>query len=474
MTDTIDPAASADFVPSHTRTWPQEARDLYADYVQDHEQTVDKVAVPVLTHKSRVLIDFRRGRDFITLDDPAQSKSKKPKQFHAHKTSISISQLLNQPIGYEYEILDRDGNFRRLNDNERVVEDEGETADPSINQSDRSPSPEITQNNANLFDSNSSQSLSQQSINAMKKSNAPALIVQALIENSATFNEKTEYSQAKYIARKQKKYVTNFSTLPCIPAHSIEAIRVNDPNRVQHATFVQFSQLLAAANVRANSLTAVIDSTAGLLSACVAQRQGGMGAIFVPVFPYVTSPLALTQVSGKDPQSINQANISLTDAEQDSIIHFPYQLCDHWLNPPAEDNEDKRVNDSMTPHYLDVHTALSSGLDSFVFLSRYDPNSMVRAMWPFLRSGASFAIHCSSPAPLLALMTWLKIGGKAAKLELNSTWHREYQVLENRTHPFVNMSQDTGCILSGIKTQPHIALKPYVATDATTATAADI
>ena len=42
----------------------------------------------------------------------------------------------------------------------------------------------------------------------------------------------------------------------------------------------------------------------------------------------------------------------------------------------------------------------------------------------------------------------------AINLRLSDTWMREYQVLEGRTHPSMNMTQSGGFILTGTKLCP--------------------
>lgn len=50
------------------------------------------------------------------------------------------------------------------------------------------------------------QKMDQQKIEEMKKQGAGAdAIIQALMENSSTFQDKTEYSKQKYINKKKKK-----------------------------------------------------------------------------------------------------------------------------------------------------------------------------------------------------------------------------------------------------------------------------
>lgn len=62
--------------------------------------------------------------------------------------------------------------------------------------------------NSLYHDSNTAQELSEQEILSMKASGVDgSQIVTALVESSKTFKARTEYSQEKYLARKQKKFV---------------------------------------------------------------------------------------------------------------------------------------------------------------------------------------------------------------------------------------------------------------------------
>lgn len=62
--------------------------------------------------------------------------------------------------------------------------------------------------NRTLLDDSTNQKLSQEEILEMQRKGVEGQdIIKALIDNSASFQNKTEFSQAKYIKKKQQKYV---------------------------------------------------------------------------------------------------------------------------------------------------------------------------------------------------------------------------------------------------------------------------
>jgi len=99
------------------------------------------------------------------------------------------------------------------------------------------------------------------------------------------------------------------------------------------------------------------------------------------------------------------------------------------------------------------------GVDSLVIASKYDPTSTTLALLPFLAPSGSFVVYCEYIEPLLELFRALQDGRLAIKLQLADTWTREYQVLEGRKHPKMNMSQSVGFLLSGNKLEPPPATR---------------
>lgn len=85
---------------------------------------------------------------------------------------------------------------------------------------------------------------------------------------------------------------------------------------------------------------------------------------------------------------------------------------------------------------------------------RYDPTETLLGLWPYLAPSSPFVVYCEYIEPLTECFMELQKKKIAINLRLSDTWMREYQVLEGRTHPSMNMSQSGGFILTGTKLCP--------------------
>ncbi len=63
-------------------------------------------------------------------------------------------------------------------------------------------------NNQTIVDDNAAQTLSHEDIENLKKQKSGKELVDALVQNSKSFENKTQFSQQKYLNRKKKKYMT--------------------------------------------------------------------------------------------------------------------------------------------------------------------------------------------------------------------------------------------------------------------------
>ena len=65
---------------------------------------------------------------------------------------------------------------------------------------------EETRDNRNIVDSSTHQKLSKEEIMSLRgEGKAGDEIIKQLVENSATFEDRTEFSKAKYLKKKKKK-----------------------------------------------------------------------------------------------------------------------------------------------------------------------------------------------------------------------------------------------------------------------------
>ncbi|PNH11755.1 tRNA (adenine(58)-N(1))-methyltransferase non-catalytic subunit trm6 [Tetrabaena socialis] len=182
------------------------------------------------------------------------------------KFTVSGAPLVGAPYGALFEVT-ADG--RRL---QRVL---------------LPPADEITRvtdtdkDNSKLNDRNTeNQKLTQDHIEELKKSGkAGAEIVEALCSNSATFQNKTEFSQDKYKRRKAKKYNTYLTVRKPIARIICDAYYDKAPERVWYLRHDSLAVLLSLANVAAGAKVLVVESCMGVVTAAAVERLGGVGSV---------------------------------------------------------------------------------------------------------------------------------------------------------------------------------------------------
>jgi tRNA (adenine-N(1)-)-methyltransferase non-catalytic subunit len=116
---------------------------------------------------------------------------KKGKPIIIDKFKVKFDSIIDQPsfYGFKYEI--KEGQLHLI---ENTTSDEQNRAN-------------IVKDNRNLIDSTQNQKLSKEDIDKLKNMDelTGTEIIDKLIENSASFETKTEYSQEKYLKKKREK-----------------------------------------------------------------------------------------------------------------------------------------------------------------------------------------------------------------------------------------------------------------------------
>ena len=134
--------------------------------------------------------------------------------------------------------------------------------------------------NRSIVDNNTSQALGQSELCRMRDAGvAGAAIVASIVENSATFDQKTDFSKAKYVARKQMKYQPRCRIVRCHAATICQALYAKDPRKVMNLREDTLARILSYANLSAGCQTIVLETCLGVVTGAVAQRMGGYGKI---------------------------------------------------------------------------------------------------------------------------------------------------------------------------------------------------
>lgn len=356
--------------------------------------------------------------------------------------------------------------------------------------------------NRNIVDDGKSQKLTRDDIEALKEKGLKGQdIIKKLVDNHATFGDKTEYSQVKYIKKKKKKYENTVMILK--PSCRILAMMYHgrEPGKICHLRYDTLAQMLTLANIHAGSKVLVFETCAGLVLGSIMERMGGYGSVIQmypgggPVragvenfgfpahfhdtlheFPicHVNALLAGTlDTSAKDPTAENthekQLNLAAEKKqnqpeaeeqgtlEEESMVTNTGDDAGQDMEKTEKDKlkeakaQVKKLRLEEKQRKLAATAALLKGrnADGLVIASRFHPCPVLLGLLKFLSPSRPFVVYSQYIEPLIECFKKLKECGGTVNLRLTDTWLRHYQVLPDRTHPLLLMSGGGGYLLSG-------------------------
>ncbi|KAI8919310.1 Gcd10p family-domain-containing protein [Powellomyces hirtus] len=348
--------------------------------------------------------------------------------------SFSAAELMGFPFDVPYEI-EKEG----INPAPHISSLEGFDIDTAEGAS-----------NKDLVDRREAQKLTQTDIEQLKaesmKGNVHSeSVIKALLENSETWEQKTEFAKAKYIKRKQKKY--SKIIIPQRPSARTlcEHFYKENPRRIMEMRVDTLSLMLTAANIHAGGRYIVVDEAGGLLTAALVERMQGLGTVFqlheheqnnVDLVKYLNLPSSVPNVLRKLSWGRLQANKD-EDFENLDIA------CD---DEAKLERYHARVNAIRANRaYLNA-----GGFDGLIIASQYDLKQVVDTLTPFLAGSKPIVAYSQFKETLTETWVHFRNSRDFVNAQLSEGWLREYQVVGGM-HPMMRMSGTGGYILSALK-----------------------
>mmetsp|Transcript_3665 Transcript_3665/g.5382 ORF Transcript_3665/g.5382 Transcript_3665/m.5382 type:complete len:590 (-) Transcript_3665:114-1883(-) len=378
-----------------------------------------------------------------------------------------------------------------LNPLEDDVDTDENTLSPAPPVNKKAPSIEQVNDNRNLVDNNTSQKIQADDVQTLRSAGMEgSAIVSAMIENSSTFQNKTDFSKAKYIVRKQMKYQPRCRMVRCTASSVCAGMYLKDPRKLMNLREDTLAQMLSYSNVSAGCQVLVVETCLGIVTGALAQRLGGYGKIlsvysgqqpsyseminkFNLSFPehhsikWVHSGEVFSDDNGRvTPPTTNEHGVKDLEKMEREMLKWPCHLQDHtraYLGKMSTLRDQKeflakrcaRFARKLTRHTpTEARDWLKRPCDSVIIAARYDPTATLLPLLPYLAPSCPFVVFCEFLEPLTECFRELQRQSLAINLRLSDTWMREYQVLPGRTHPSMTMSQNGGFLLTGIKLCP--------------------
>ncbi|KAG1670749.1 hypothetical protein FOA52_013976 [Chlamydomonas sp. UWO 241] len=337
---------------------------------------------------------------------------------------------------------------------------------------------ETEKDNRSLLDANATnQKMGADEIEALKRSGkSGAEIIEQLISNSATFNNKTEFSQDKYKKKKAKKYIFWITVREPSARAVCQAYYDKGPDRVFNLRYDSLAVMLNQANVAAGARVLLFDNCVGVVTAGVLERLGGAGVACASHVdkPYGADALRNTNLDARHMGVLHSAGLaSLLAAKavapsapegaaagadasgapstSEPAVGGTQQAKGGGAGGPAQPHRPNRQL-TMANAARELASLAHPGFTSCIIASpKVHPLSLLEHALPLLQPSSPFVVFSPWPQPLAEALAQLQSSRQAVMLQLSESWLRPHQVLPMRTHPAMTCSGTGGYILSGIK-----------------------
>lgn len=344
-----------------------------------------------------------------------------------------------------------------------------------------------TRDNRNLLDDQTAQPLTPKDIAALKtlllqnggdkNAEGASLVIKELVNNSKTFAGKTVFSQAKYLAKKQKKFSLLFVVVKPTVRRMAEMLYEADLTRCGFMRYDTLAQLLEYGNIMSGGRYAVIDTSWGLVSAAVLDRLGPSGLCVQIVDTTLQTYRRCVNTLNLPRDRVDQLLVSVSfdqvmshmstcrtepkngiEEKSEPMDESNIEIkTENLESKPASDPKQEAYRERKAQRERERSRALSAleakDLDGLIIANRdIDPVQLLTYFIDFISTSKPFVIFNTTLEPLVQCFDSIK--SQAVLLNISETWCRKQQVLPDRTHPHVNMSQSSGYLLTGIKVDP--------------------
>ncbi|CAF3490836.1 unnamed protein product [Adineta steineri] len=367
---------------------------------------------------------------------------RKERPIFIDKNKIYLDHIINESDGSYFELKERHLCKIDTSQAKNLVQPEDTSSDNA------------GQDNRNLCDEGTvNQVLQQEEIEQLKSEGVSGQsIISQLVSKSATFDKKTVFSQQKYLNKKKKKYIQIYRAWKPSIRLLCQAY-THDLQKIMYLRRDTLAMLLSLSNVNHGSNIAIVESCQGLILASAIQRcAGGNGLIFnlTPAGEHNSTSPCCDFMDFSSESTANVYTIPIENIGDTNAVERANQV-----KPKQEEPTEKSLQAlaRRQRRFDGLQLFEKTKLNSLIIASKYDSLSILQHLVDYLAISSHFVVYSQSIQTLLECYQFLKKHGGTIHVEVADSWLREYQILDERTHPFIRMSGASGYLLSGMIVQ---------------------
>ncbi|KAJ3036030.1 cytosolic factor, phosphatidylinositol/phosphatidylcholine transfer protein [Rhizophlyctis rosea] len=313
-----------------------------------------------------------------------------------------------------------------------------------------------TNNNRDIVDDRTSQQLSYTDIEELKKKSLKGdvdseTVIKKIVENSKTFEMKTEFSKAKYIKKKEKKFSKVFTLRKPTARTLCMHYYKTEPIKTREMRVDTLAQMLTLGNIRAGAKVLVADDFGGLVMAGLLERMQGMGTI-----------MAFHDHETYNGDLSRYLNLPASECVQPfpwaRIIKNEDESLDA-MNPRGDDEKKMQQRRERFQKKIEKLAKLrksltDGGWDGLFAATHFNAKQLIETLYPFLAGGRPLVLYAQQKELLHEAFHHMRTSRSFINVQITEGWLREYQVPVDAvggTHPLMRMPANGGYLLSGLK-----------------------
>ncbi|KAJ1967939.1 tRNA (adenine(58)-N(1))-methyltransferase non-catalytic subunit trm6 [Dispira parvispora] len=349
--------------------------------------------------------------------------------------AFQTDDIIGKPFGVTYEVYEK----KRIR---------------PYRAADLSAVEETEATNRDILDDPNGQKLSHQEIEQLKQSSIEGEVnheqlVEKVVENNKHFEKKTEFSKAKYIQRKKKKFFKLFTVVEPTLYNVCDYFFQKNPTKTRDIRVDTLSQMVTYANISAYSRTLVVDDTHGLLL-CAALTRSTVHSQVLALMEGDSPSFEILKLMNFPPETLDRLHyLSWNRMSKDEAAFFDER------DTSKMDDKELRGHERRRKTYeklLASQSLLAAGdFDALLIASQYDPVSILKELVPYVGGSRPIVVYSPSKEPLIMAAAYMKTSPDFINPQITESWMREYQVLPGRTHPLMVMSAGGGFLLTAIR-----------------------
>jgi tRNA (adenine-N(1)-)-methyltransferase non-catalytic subunit len=317
---------------------------------------------------------------------------------------------------------------------------------------------EITATNQTLIDTNTSQRLTTDDIEALKRqviegSIDAQSIVKTVIKNSETFTAKNAFSQIKYVQRKQRKFLKWFGVRETTIRTLSNYYMKREPRKIMDLRLDALSQIICSSNVQVdNAKVLVWDETLGFLTGAILSKVSPTAQV-VNVHPdrQMQVPMIIHYNFGESTRlrlhSVKFGSIIDGTISNDVPFVESSNVDEKRLAIQRQRYEQRRIRRQGIGKWF-----TDAVFDTLIIAtSKTDPLSIIKSLSHGLRPSSRVIVYSTWREILLPSYLELRHSHEWVDVALTETWLRPYQAAPGRIHPHMNCNGHSGTILSATK-----------------------